>query len=52
MGELGEFVKRYQEFKALNVEILAVSVDPPEKGKWVKEKLKSPFPIFPMSAVW
>ncbi len=45
MGELGEFVKHYEEFKSLDVQILAISVDPPDKGKWVKEKLKAPFPI-------
>ena len=45
MGELGEFVKHYAEFKALDVQILAISVDPPPKGRWVKDKLKAPFPI-------
>jgi peroxiredoxin len=45
MGELGEFVKHEAEFKALDVQILAISVDPPDKAKWVEEKLKAPFPI-------
>lgn len=45
MGELGELVKHYAEFKALDVQILAISVDPPDKGKWVEEKLNAPFPI-------
>lgn len=45
MGELGEFVKHYEDLKALDVEVLAISVDPPDKGKWAKEKLKAPFPI-------
>jgi peroxiredoxin len=45
MGELGEFVKHDAEFKGLNVQILAISVDPPDKAKWAKEKLKAPFPI-------
>jgi len=45
MGELGEFVKQYSEFRTLDVEILAISVDLPGKGKWVEEKLKAPFPI-------
>jgi peroxiredoxin len=45
MGELGEFAKHAAEFKALDVQILAISVDPPAKGKFVKEKLKAPFPI-------
>lgn len=29
----------------MDVEILAISVDPPEKGKLVEKKLKAPFPI-------
>jgi peroxiredoxin len=45
MAELGEFVKHDAEFKALDVQILAISVDPPDKGKWAQEKLKAPFPI-------
>ncbi len=45
MGELGEFVKHDADLKKLGVQVLAISVDPPEKGKWVEEKLKAPFPI-------
>jgi len=45
VSELGEFVKHDADLKALDVQVLAVSVDPPEKGKWVEEKLKAPFPI-------
>jgi peroxiredoxin len=45
MGELGEFVKHDADFKKLDVQILAISVDPPKKGQWVEEKLKVPFPI-------
>jgi peroxiredoxin len=45
MGELGEFVKHDADFKALDVQILAVSVDPPEKGKWARDKLKATFPF-------
>jgi peroxiredoxin len=45
MSELGEFVKHGTEFKALDVQILAISVDPPDKGKWAQEKLKSDFPF-------
>jgi len=45
MGELGEFARHDAEFKALDVQILAVSADPPEEGKLVKKKLKAPFPI-------
>ena len=45
MGELGEFVKHESDFKRLDVEILAISVDPPEKGKRVEERLRARFPI-------
>ncbi len=45
MGELGEFVKHDADFKQLDVQILAISVDPPEKGRLVEQKLKAPFPI-------
>ena len=45
MGELGEFAKHDSEFKALDVQILAISVDLPDKGKSVEEKLKASFPI-------
>ena len=45
MGELGEFVKHDTDFKQLDVRVLAISVDPPEKGKLVQQKLKAPFPI-------
>ena len=45
MGELGEFVKHYAELKALDVQILAISVDPPEKEKWAREKLNAAFPF-------
>jgi peroxiredoxin len=45
MGELGELASHAAEFKALNVQILAISVDPPAKGKFVKERLKAQFPI-------
>jgi len=45
MGELGEFAKHEADFKALDVKILAISLDPPGKGKWVRDKLKAWFPI-------
>jgi peroxiredoxin len=45
MGELGEFAKHEADFKKLDVQILAISVDPPERGKWVEEKVKASFPI-------
>lgn len=45
MGELGEFVKHDADFKEFDVQVLAISVDPPEKGKWTQEKLKATFPF-------
>jgi peroxiredoxin len=45
MNELGEFVKHETELKALDVQVLAISVDPPDKGKWAQEKLKAAFPF-------
>jgi peroxiredoxin len=45
MAELGEFVKHHEELKALDVQVLGVSVDPPEINRGVEEKLKAPFPI-------
>ena len=45
MSELGEFVKHEDDFKALDVQVLAISVDPAERGKWVEGKLKASFPI-------
>ncbi|TAM83407.1 MAG: redoxin domain-containing protein [Acidobacteria bacterium] len=45
MGELGEIAKHNREFKELDVQIIAVSVDPVDRGKWVKDKLKASFPI-------
>jgi peroxiredoxin len=45
MAELGEFVKQYDALKALNVQVLGISVDPPDKGRLVVEKVKAPFPI-------
>ena len=45
MDELGEFVKHYDELKALDVQVLGVSVDPPEINRGVRQNLKAPFPI-------
>lgn len=45
MGELGEFVTHESEFKALDVQILAISLDPVGKAQWAAEKLKAPFPM-------
>ncbi len=45
MGELGELVRHDADFMKLDVQILAISVDPPDKGKWAQEKLKATFPF-------
>ena len=45
MAELGEFVKHYEELRALDVQVLGVSVDPPEINRGVQQNLKAPFPI-------
>jgi peroxiredoxin len=45
MADLGEFVKHHAEFQALDVQILAISVDPPDKRKWAQEKLNATFPF-------
>ena len=45
MAELGEFVKHDADFKALDVQVLGVSVDPPDKARVAQDKLKAPFPI-------
>jgi peroxiredoxin len=47
MAELGEFVKHHNELKALDVQVLGVSVDPLEKARETREKVKTPFPILP-----
>jgi peroxiredoxin len=45
MAELGEFVKHYQELQALDVQVLAVSVDPVDKASDAQTKLKAHFPM-------
>jgi len=45
MSELGEFVKHDKDFKAMDVQVLAISVDPPDKGKGAQEKLNATFPL-------
>ncbi|HET7749636.1 MAG TPA: redoxin domain-containing protein [Terriglobales bacterium] len=45
MMELGEFTKHYREFQAANTEILAISTDPLEEARWIKEKVRTPFPV-------
>ena len=45
MTELGEFVKHQEELEALDVQAIGVSVDPVERCREVRDKLKAPFPI-------
>jgi peroxiredoxin len=45
MNELGEFVKHDKDLKATDVQVLAISVDPPDRGKWAQEKLNATFPF-------
>jgi peroxiredoxin Q/BCP len=35
----------YDKYKSAGAEILAISVDPPEKNRALTEKLKLPFPV-------
>jgi len=43
--ELGEFVKHGRELKSLDVQVLGISVDPPDKAREVQTRLKTGFPI-------
>lgn len=45
MAELGEFVKHHQDLQALDVQVLAISVDPIDKVSETRDKLKAPFPM-------
>ncbi|HVB28669.1 MAG TPA: redoxin domain-containing protein [Terriglobia bacterium] len=45
MAELGEFVKHDQELRKLDVQVLAISVDPVDKASEARAKLKAPFPM-------
>src|SRR5512146_773827 len=45
MMELGEFTKHYKEFQAASTEILAISTDPLEEARWIKNGVGTPFPI-------
>jgi peroxiredoxin len=45
MRELGEFVKHQEELKALDVQAIAVSVDPVDRCREARDKLKASFPI-------
>lgn len=43
MAELGEFVKHHQEIQELDVQVVAISVDPIAKVRESKAKLKAHF---------
>lgn len=45
MGELGEFAKHAAEFKALDVQLLAISVDPADRAREVQSRFKDAVPI-------
>jgi peroxiredoxin len=45
MAELGEFVKHHQELRDMDVQVLAISVDPIDKAREAESKLKAPFPV-------
>ena len=45
MAELGEFVKHHQELRKLDVDVLAISVDPIEMVRETQAKLKAVFPM-------
>ena len=45
MAELGEFVEHRQELEALDVQVLAISVDPLGKISEARAKLKALFPM-------
>ena len=47
MTELGEFIKHQKELKELDVQVIGVSVDPPDKAKFAADKLGATFPILP-----
>jgi peroxiredoxin len=45
MNELGEFVKHFDELKALKVQVLGVSIDTISEARMVQQRLKAPFPV-------
>jgi peroxiredoxin len=45
MHELGEFVSHYATIKSLRTVVIAVSVDPVDKARMVRNELKIPFPV-------
>ena len=45
MAELGEFAKHYDELKANDIRLIAVSVDSVERSRTTEQQLKIPFPL-------
>jgi|SRR5579875_3761363 len=45
MSELGELAKHAANFKALDVDVLGISVDPVDKARMTQQKFKVPFPV-------
>lgn len=45
MAELGELSKHAAEFKALDVDVLGISVDPVDKARMTEQKFSVPFPV-------
>ena len=45
MAELGEFAKHYDEIKAHDIRLLAVSIDSLERSRATAQELKLPFPL-------
>ncbi len=45
MAELGELAKHAAAFKALDVDVLGISVDPVDKALMTEQKFDVPFPV-------
>jgi peroxiredoxin len=45
MRKLGEFVKHQEDLKGLDVQVIGVSVDPVDRCREVRDKLRASFPI-------
>ena len=45
MAELGELAKHAAAFKALDVEVLGISVDSVDKARMTEQKFDVPFPV-------
>jgi peroxiredoxin len=43
--QLSGFAANYDKYKAAGAEVIAISVDPPEKNLKLSEQLKLPFPV-------